>query len=36
LNGAPLRPSLGEFEKSGHSVATLRPQTVEQIAVNAR
>jgi hypothetical protein len=27
---------LGEIEKSGHSVATLRPQTVEPIAASTR
>jgi hypothetical protein len=36
LNGSTLRATLGEIEKSGHSVATLRPHTVEPIAVSAR
>ena len=36
LNGSTLRGTPGEIEKSGHSVATLRPPTVEPIAVSTR
>ena len=36
LKIAPFGPSPAEFEKSGHSVVTQRPQVVEQIAVSAR
>jgi hypothetical protein len=31
-----LRATLGEIEKSGHSVVTQRPQVVEPIAVSTR
>jgi hypothetical protein len=31
-----LRTSSGEIEKSGHSVATLGPQTVEAVGISTR
>ena len=36
LNSSTLRATLGEIEKSGHSVVTQLPQVIEQNAVSAR